>query len=141
MLNVEGGACVSSVLIVDDDPAIRGMLVELLSDEGYDTFVAGDGHTAVEIATNQSPDVILMDLMLPIMDGASATRLIKANPKTAGIRVIAMSAGANLRLLADNLPADGVVGKPFDLDALLADVAIQLRRLAAPEPLRSSKHE
>lgn len=64
----------SSVLIVDDDPAIRGMLVELLSDEGYDTYVAGDGHTAVEIARSHSPDVILMDLMLPIMDGASATR-------------------------------------------------------------------
>jgi CheY-like chemotaxis protein len=128
-------------LIVDDDPAIRGMLVELLSDEGYDTYVAGDGHTAVEIARSKSPDVILMDLMLPIMDGASATRLIKADPDTAWIRVIAMSAGANLRLLADHLPADGVVGKPFDLDALLADVAIQLRRSSAREPLRSSKHE
>jgi CheY-like chemotaxis protein len=141
MLNVEGGACVSCVLIVDDDPAIRGMLVELLNDEGYETLVAGDGHAAVEIAKNQTPDVILMDLMLPVMDGASATRIIKKNPTTASIRVIAMSAGANLRLLADNLPADGVVGKPFDLDALLADVAIQLRHSAAPEPLHSSKHE
>jgi len=82
-----------------------------------------------------------MDLMLPVMDGASATRIIKTNPTTASIRVIAMSAGANLRLLADNLPADGVVGKPFDLDALLADVAIQLRHLAVSEALQSSKHE
>lgn len=131
----------SCVLIVDDDPAIRGMLVELLSDEGYETLVAGDGHAAIEIAKNQTPDVILMDLMLPVMDGASATRIIKTNPTTSSIRVIAMSAGANLRLLADNLPADGVVGKPFDLDALLADVAIQLRHSTAPEPLHSAKHE
>lgn len=141
MLNVEGGVRVSCVLIVDDDPAIRGMLVELLSDEGYETLVAGDGHAAIEIAKNQTPDVILMDLMLPVMDGASATRIIKTNPTTSSIRVIAMSAGANLRLLADNLPADGVVGKPFDLDALLADVAIQLRHSTAPEPLHSAKHE
>ena len=131
----------SSVLIVDDDPAIRGMLVELLSDEGYDTFIAGDGHTAVEMATIHSPDVILMDLMLPIMDGASATRLIKANPKTAYIRVIAMSAGSNLRRLLDDIPADGVVSKPFDLDALLADVVIQLRRPKSPKSLYTSKHE
>ena len=131
----------SSVLIVDDDPAIRGMLVELLSDEGYDTFVAGDGHTAVEMATKHSPDVILMDLMLPIMDGASATRLIKRNPETAWIRVIAMSAGSNLRRLPEDIPADGVVGKPFDLDALLADVAIQLRRANSSKPLHTSKHE
>ncbi|HVB65548.1 MAG TPA: response regulator [Nitrolancea sp.] len=131
----------SSVLIVDDDPAIRGMLVELLSDEGYDTFIAGDGHTAVEMATIHSPDVILMDLMLPIMDGASATRLIKANPKTAYIRVIAMSAGSNLRRLLDDIPADGVVSKPFDLDALLADVVIQLRRPKSPKSLHTSKHE
>jgi len=141
MLSVKGGACVSSVLIVDDDPAIRGMLVELLSDEGYDTFIAGDGHTAVEMATKHSPDVILMDLMLPIMDGASATRLIKANPKTAYIRVIAMSAGSNLRRLLDDIPADGVVSKPFDLDALLADVVIQLRRPKSPKSLYTSKHE
>jgi len=119
------------VLIVDDDPAIRSMLVELLTDEGYETLVAGDGRTAVEIARERDPDVILMDLMLPVMDGTSATRLIKGDPDTSRIRIIAMSAGANLRLQANELPADGVVSKPFDLDALLADVSIQLRHLWA----------
>jgi CheY-like chemotaxis protein len=117
------------------------MLVELLTDEGYDTLVAGDGRTAVEIARNDGPDVILMDLMLPVLDGASATRLIKSNPKTDWIRIIAMSAGANLRLQADDLPADGVVSKPFDLDALLADVFIQLREASALSPRHGSTRE
>lgn len=118
----------SRVLIVDDDPAIRSMLVELLTDEGYETLVAGDGRSAVEIARRRCPDVILMDLMLPVLDGASATRLIKSGSDTNWIRIIAMSAGANLRQQVDELPADGVVSKPFDLDALLADLSIQLRR-------------
>lgn len=104
------------------------MLVELLTDEGYETLVAGDGRTAVEIARQRCPDVILMDLMLPVLDGASATRLIKSGSDTNWIRIIAMSAGANLRQQVDELPADGVVSKPFDLDALLADLSIQLRR-------------
>jgi CheY-like chemotaxis protein len=108
------------------------MLVELLTDEGYETLVAGDGRTAVEIAKQHAPDLILMDLMLPVLDGASATRQIKSSPETKTIRIIAMSAGANLRQQASELPADGVVSKPFDLDALLADVSIQLRQLSSP---------
>ncbi|MGA7669565.1 MAG: response regulator [Nitrolancea sp.] len=131
----------SRVLIVDDDPAIRSMLVELLTDEGYETFVAGDGRTAIEIAQQRAPDVILMDLMLPVLDGGSATRMLKDDPKTNPIRIIAMSAGANLRQQVNELPADGVVSKPFDLDALLADVSIQLRFRATPHPDGSGHRE
>lgn len=115
----------AQVLIVDDDPSIREMLEELLRDEGYDTLRAGDGWSAVEIARSSQPSLILMDLMLPILDGAAAIRLLKKDPDTQEIRIIAMSAGTNLRLHADHLPADSVLGKPFDLDTLLADVAIQ----------------
>lgn len=116
------------ILIVDDDPSIRNMLDELLQDEGYATLLASDGQSAVEQARNQRPNVILMDLMMPVLDGASAIRILKSDPRTQGIHIIAMSAGANLRLHADHLPADSVFGKPFDLDALLADVAIHLRQ-------------
>lgn len=116
------------VLIVDDDPAIRNMLDELLKDEGYSTLLASDGQSAVERARTGKPHVILMDLMLPVLDGASAIRMLKSDPDTRCIRIIAMSAGANLRLHADHLPADGVLGKPFDLDTLLAHVAINSRQ-------------
>jgi two-component system, cell cycle response regulator DivK len=117
---------VARVLIVDDDLAILSMLDELLQDEDYDTLLAADGQRAVEIACEHRPDLILMDLMLPVLDGATAIRILKENPKTRDIRIIAMSAGANLRIHADQLPADSVIGKPFDLNTLLAGVALHI---------------
>ena len=118
------------ILIVDDDPAIRSLLVELLTDEGYQTLEAANGMEAVALAQNLSPDLILMDLMLPVLDGTAATRTLKSADPTSVIPIIAMSAGANLRQHAEVLPADGVLAKPFDLDELLAEVSIQLRRAA-----------
>jgi CheY-like chemotaxis protein len=117
---------VARVLIVDDDPAILNMLDELLQDEFYDTLLATDGQEAVTIARREKPDLILMDLMLPVMDGAEAIRRLKRDPVTEEIHIIAMSAGANLRMHADQLPADSVIGKPFDLNTLLASVALHV---------------
>lgn len=114
------------VLIVDDDPAILNMLDELLQDELYETLLATDGNEAVIIARSEQPDLILMDLMLPILDGAEAIRQLKKDPSTESIHIIAMSAGANLRMHADHLPADSVIGKPFDLNTLLAGVALHV---------------
>ena len=121
------------VLIVDDDPAILNMLDELLQDERYETLLATDGREALSIARDELPDLILMDLMLPILDGAAAIRELKRDPETSGIHIIAMSAGANLRMHADHLPADSVIGKPFDLNTLLAGVALHVspRKLAS----------
>jgi two-component system, cell cycle response regulator DivK len=117
---------VARVLIVDDDPAILNMLDELLQDERYETLLATDGNEAVNIAQRERPDLILMDLMLPVMDGAEAIRRLKGDPETESIHIIAMSAGANLRMHADQLPADSVIGKPFDLNTLLAGVALHV---------------
>ncbi|HUZ02224.1 MAG TPA: response regulator [Thermomicrobiaceae bacterium] len=125
------------VLIVDDDPSIRALLDELLRDEGHVTVLAGDGKRAVERARETHPDVILMDLMLPVLDGASAIRVLKSDPFTRDIPIIAMSAGANLRLHAEHLPADGVLGKPFDLDTVLAHVTINSRLAREREALES----
>jgi two-component system, cell cycle response regulator DivK len=119
------------VLIVDDDPAILNMLDELLRDESYETLLAGDGLTALGVAREKKPDLILMDLMLPVMDGATAIRELKRDPSTKSIHIIAMSAGANLRMHADHLPADSVIGKPFDLNTLLAGVALHTSRQAS----------
>ncbi len=68
------------VLIVDDDPAIRNLLEEILVDEGYEVLLAADGRTGVEIARSEQPGLILMDLMLPVLDGAAATRELKSDP-------------------------------------------------------------
>jgi two-component system, cell cycle response regulator DivK len=125
------GLLLVRVLIVDDDPAILNMLDELLRDESYETLLAADGRTAVEIAREMSPDLILMDLMLPVMDGPTAIRELKRDPSTESIHIIAMSAGANLRMHADQLPADSVIGKPFDLNTLLAGVAMHVSHRVA----------
>jgi two-component system, cell cycle response regulator DivK len=117
---------VARVLIVDDDPAILNMLDELLQDESYETLLATDGSEAIQLAQEQKPDLILMDLMLPVLDGAEAIRRLKRDPNTSSIHIIAMSAGANLRMHADQLPADSVIGKPFDLNTLLAGVALHV---------------
>ncbi len=115
------------ILVVDDDPVIQSLMVEFLSDEGFDIVAAADGHSGVELARQQHPDLILMDLMLPVMDGMCATRTLKGDPDTRSIPIIAVSAGTNLRIHAEQLPADSVVGKPFDLDTLLAAVTVQLQ--------------
>jgi CheY-like chemotaxis protein len=124
------------ILVADDDPAIRALLRELLSDEGYEVVEAADGRAAVELALSLHPQVVLMDLRMPQLDGMEATREIKADPRGAGVRVIAMSAGYNLRTVAEQLPADSLIAKPFDLDALLADVAVQLNHAQSGTPRR-----
>jgi len=111
---------------VEDDPVIQSLIVEFLGDEGFELLAASDGQAGVDLARQMLPDLILMDLMLPIMDGMSATRALKSDPRTRNIPVIAVSAGTNLRVHAERLPADGVVGKPFDLDTLLAAVTVHL---------------
>jgi CheY-like chemotaxis protein len=120
------------VLVVEDDPSIQQLIVEVLAEEGIESAAASDGQTAIQLAREAHPDLILMDLMLPVLDGVSAIQQLKADPDTRAIRVIAMSAGTNLRLHAEHLPADGVLAKPFDLDTLLATVTIEGQRTGEP---------
>lgn len=115
------------ILIVEDDPMIQGLLGDILQEEGFQTVVAADGQTGVQLARTNQPDLILMDIMLPVLDGAAAIRTLKADPDTSSIPIIAMSAGANLVKLAEALPADAVLRKPFNLDVLLASVTLQLK--------------
>lgn len=115
------------ILIVDDDTTIRDMLETVLSDEGYATFKAGNGRDGVELAKQVRPELILMDIMMPVVDGATAIGQLRENPSTRSIRVIAMSAGSTLLQRVDQLKADGVLAKPFDLDELLAHIEFHLR--------------
>lgn len=111
------------VLVVDDDEAIRSLLVDLLSDEGYDVVEAVNGAQAVERALADGPAAVLMDLMMPIMSGVEATATLKGDPRTAHIPVFAMSAGRTLDRLGASVPADRFIAKPFDLAQVLAAIA------------------
>ena len=111
------------VLVVDDDEAIRTLLVDLLSDEGYDVVQAVNGADGVQRALADGPAAVLMDLMMPIMSGAEATATLKSDPRTAHIPVLAMSAGRTLDLLGETVQADRFIAKPFDLSQVLDAVA------------------
>ncbi|MEX1157485.1 MAG: response regulator [Thermomicrobiales bacterium] len=107
------------VLIVEDEKPIRELLNDFLSDEGYDTLVADNGQRGVDVARAEQPDLVLMDLMLPLMDGFTAMRALKRHPETRDIPVIVMSANPVLLHIGDHLLADDQIRKPFDLDELL----------------------
>lgn len=107
------------VLIVEDDPDSRNMLAALLGLHGYRSVVASNGVEALEAARQERPGVILLDLMMPVMDG-QAFRQEQLNDSTlASVPVIVLSAHARTPELAEALGAAAYLLKPFDLDQLL----------------------
>jgi len=80
------------ILIVDDNPDLIRIMQVQLEDMGYDTVQATNGMQAVDIAATQLPDLILMDIIMPVTDGFEATRLIRQNAKTSSIPIIAVTA-------------------------------------------------
>ena len=108
------------VLIVEDEKPIRELLDDFLSDEGFDTLLAENGQRGLELARAEQPDLVLMDLMLPLLDGFAAMRALKEDPETCDIPVVVMSANSVLLLhLSDQFLADETLRKPFDLDQVL----------------------
>ena len=109
------------VLVVDDEPHIRGFLMLVLEDEGYSVETATDGCEALTKAGECVPDVILLDVVMPVLDGAGFLRACRASPAFSHVPVLLMSAG-NERIEADTLGAQGVLAKPFDLDRLIREL-------------------
>ncbi len=108
-----------TVLIVDDDPAIRKMLVEVLQLEGYPIETAGDGREALDLLARGGGRVILLDLLMPVLDGRGMMEALRANPEErARHKVILVSAIHNLEAARD-LEPDGVLPKPFTVTQLL----------------------
>ena len=112
----------STVLVVDDDPTIVRFVREALEDEGYEVVTAVDGE-ALPLAHDLHPGVILLDMMMPRMDGLEVSRHLRADPVTALIPIIAMSAQHNLEAAVARMPVNDHLPKPFDLDRLYAKVA------------------
>lgn len=109
----------ATVLIVDDDPVIVDVLRAALEDEGYTVFAAVNG-AALPLARQVQPGVILLDIMMPGMDGVEVSKRLRADPVTARIPIVAMSATSNLTALAGQMPIDDRLPKPFDLDGVSA---------------------
>jgi two-component system, cell cycle response regulator DivK len=115
------------ILIVEDVELNLELLVQLLEDD-YSLLLARDGATGVALATAEHPDLVLMDMSLPVMDGWEATRRIKADPGLNGIRVIGLSAHAMTSAAEEALAAgcDDYLTKPVDDDVLLARIEAML---------------
>ena len=115
------------VLVVDDDELIRDTLATALSDEGYAVRVAGDGRAALDTLGEWLPDLIVLDLMMPVMDGQAFRAAQRSEEITADIPVIVLSAAHNVLARAADLGAAAVFPKPFDLGTLLDAVETALR--------------
>src|ERR1041385_610766 len=116
------------ILIVDDTDWNRDLLVQLLEDD-YDIVQAGDGVEAVKQAAAVRPDLILMDLGMPVMDGWEATRRIKADPALKDIPVIAVTSHAMVgdEITAREAGCDDYIAKPVDENALMEKIRRLLR--------------
>lgn len=118
------------ILVVEDNELNRDMLTRRLARRGFDALVAVDGRQGVEIAMEQQPDLILMDMSLPVLDGWAATRQLKAAPETARIPVIALTAHAMAgdRERALEAGCDDYDTKPVEFSGLLEKIEALLAK-------------
>jgi two-component system, cell cycle response regulator DivK len=127
---------VSKILLVEDNEMNRDMLSRRLVKRGYDVVIAIDGQEGVAKAQSESPDLILMDMSLPVVDGWEATRRIKSDPVTRAIPVIALTAHA---MAGDEEKAraagcDDFDTKPVELPRLLSKLEALVRKRPAGSP-------
>lgn len=110
------------VLVVDDDPTIRRVLTLNLEADGYEVSVAGDGDEAKELARSIHPDVVILDVMMPVADGYSVLRALRSSPQTDDIPVVMLSARASDDEVFQGWQsgADSYVTKPFELDEVMS---------------------
>jgi CheY-like chemotaxis protein len=126
-----------SILIVDDNPANMKLVRVLLSSEGYDVHTAADAQEALAELSNSRPDLILMDIQLPGMDGLELTRKLKSDPATRDIKIVGLTAyamrGDQERILAAG--CDGYIPKPIDTRTLPTSIQGYLKRQTTLKPL------
>lgn len=121
---------VARILLVEDNEMNRDMLSRRLSRRGYEVILAENGQQGMEMAAAQSPDLILMDMSLPVLDGWEATRRLKESAATAGIPVVALTAHAlsDDREKAVEAGCDAYETKPVELPRLIETIEQLLRR-------------
>ena len=120
----------AKLLVVEDNEMNRDMLSRRLIRRGYDVVLAFDGAQGVEMALTEAPDLVLMDMSLPVLDGWEATRRIKRDPATSALPVIALTshAMAGDEARARSAGCDDFDTKPIDLERLLGKIERWLAR-------------
>ena len=121
------------ILIVDDEKNIVDILTYNLRKEGFETVEAYDGESGLSLAASENPDLILLDIMMPKMDGYEACKRIRANSQVPIIMLTARAEELD-KVMGFELGADDYVTKPFGMRELMARVRANLRRRETPEP-------
>ena len=124
-----------SVLIVEDDTALADVLTYNIGQAGYDVALARDGQDGLTQAQLKLPDLIILDLMLPVIDGLEVCRRLRADPATSGIAVLMLTAKSEEsdQVVGFSMGADDYVTKPFNPRELLARIKAVLRRAQRDE--------
>ncbi len=128
----------AKILVVEDEKSICDIIVFNLAREGYEVITAGDGATALELARTERPDLVLLDVMLPKMDGFEVCRRIRSGGEEMPILMVTAREDENDRVLGLELGADDYITKPFSMRELQARVRANLRRssFGAAQPER-----
>jgi diguanylate cyclase (GGDEF)-like protein len=131
------------ILVADDEPVNLALIKRRLEWEHYRVHTAEDGREAVEAARRVRPDLIILDVMMPVMDGLRACRLLKEDPATRDIPVIFLSAIDDTEAIVGGLSsgADDYISKPFRVEELIARVAVAIRLKRERDRLRRRAEE
>jgi two-component system response regulator MprA len=116
------------VLVVDDEPAVRDSLLRTLRFEGYDVSVAADGEAALSLVAAETPDVMVLDVMMPRLDGLETCRRLRADGQFVPVLMLTARDGVGDRVAGLDAGADDYLVKPFALQELLARLRALLRR-------------
>ncbi|MEI6726856.1 MAG: response regulator [Actinomycetes bacterium] len=118
------------ILVADDDPDILSIVSMSLETQGYTVYKAANGREAVDLARQHHPDLVLMDMMMPVVSGYEAVTELKADPSTSGITIVGLSAKAMATDMerATDVGIDGYITKPFRIAQVLSVVESYLQK-------------
>lgn len=118
------------ILVVDDEPAIVDVLVYNLQRESFEVTTASDGREAIQKCQTDPPDLMILDLMLPLVDGLQVCRKLRSDPRTQAVRILMLTAKGDEtdEIVGFNMGADDFVAKPFRIKPLIERVKALLRR-------------
>lgn len=116
------------ILVVEDDPTLQETLAYTLTRQGYIVDIAGDGQTAIESARENTPDLVVLDIMLPVLDGFEVCRILRQESNVSILMLTARDDEID-RVIGLEMGADDYLTKPFSMRELLARVKAQLRRV------------
>lgn len=122
------------ILVVDDEPAVRESLVSSLTFEGYETVEASDGVEALEQVEKEKPDLVVLDVLMPRLDGLTACRRLRTSGSNVPVLMLTARDMVGDRVSGLDAGADDYLVKPFELDELLARIRALLRRSTLSSP-------